>query len=98
LPVAKFLQDQQGEPYDIVRRMHQVVEVQHTREQLLDITDSPHLSVIQQNPLFWHCKPCATTQHCYSPTSEPIPVGYHQDFHSYSSLSTLEIKKKKIFC
>jgi hypothetical protein len=36
LPVAKFLQDQQGEPDDMVRRIQQLVEVQQTREKLLD--------------------------------------------------------------
>jgi hypothetical protein len=34
--VAKFLQDYQGEPDDMVRRIQQLVEVQSTREQLLD--------------------------------------------------------------
>jgi transposase InsO family protein len=36
LPVEKFLQDYQGEPDDMVRRILQLVEVQQTREQLLD--------------------------------------------------------------
>jgi hypothetical protein len=36
LPVAKFLQDQQGELDDMVRRMHRLVEVLQTKEQLLD--------------------------------------------------------------
>jgi transposase InsO family protein len=40
LPVAKFLQDQQGEPDDMIRRMHQLVEVQQTREQLFDKVQS----------------------------------------------------------
>jgi hypothetical protein len=35
--MAKFLQYQEGEPNDMVRRMHQLVEVQQTREQLLNI-------------------------------------------------------------
>jgi hypothetical protein len=35
-PVEKFLQDYQGEPDDMVRRIQQLVEVQQTREQLLD--------------------------------------------------------------
>ena len=32
--MEKFLQDQEGEPNDMIIRMHQVVEVQKTREQL----------------------------------------------------------------
>jgi hypothetical protein len=36
LPVEKFLQDYQGEPDDMVRRIQQLVEVQQTREKLLD--------------------------------------------------------------
>jgi hypothetical protein len=40
LPVEKFLQDQEGEPYDMIRRMHQLVEVQQTREQLFDKAQS----------------------------------------------------------
>jgi hypothetical protein len=35
-PVEKFLQDYQGEPDDMVRRIQQLVEVQQTREKLLD--------------------------------------------------------------
>jgi hypothetical protein len=34
--MAKFFQDYQGEPDDMVRRIQQLVEVQQTREQLLD--------------------------------------------------------------
>jgi hypothetical protein len=34
--VEKFLQDYQGEPDDMVRRIQQLVEVQQTREKLLD--------------------------------------------------------------
>jgi hypothetical protein len=36
LPVEKFLQDQDGEPDDMVRRIQQLVEVQQNREKLLD--------------------------------------------------------------
>jgi hypothetical protein len=36
LPVEKFFQDYQGEPDDMIRRMQQLVEVQQTREQILD--------------------------------------------------------------
>jgi transposase InsO family protein len=36
LPVEKFLQDYQGEPDDMIRRMQQLVEVQKTREKILD--------------------------------------------------------------
>jgi hypothetical protein len=35
-PVEKFLQDYQGEPDDMVRMILQLVEVQQTREKLLD--------------------------------------------------------------
>jgi hypothetical protein len=35
-PMEKFFQDYQGEPDDMVRRIQQLVEVQQTREQLLD--------------------------------------------------------------
>jgi hypothetical protein len=38
--VEKFLQDQEGEPDDMIRRMHQLVEVQQTREQLFDKAQS----------------------------------------------------------
>jgi transposase InsO family protein len=36
LPVEKFFQDYQGEPDDMIRRIHQLVEVQQTREQVMD--------------------------------------------------------------
>jgi ribonuclease HI len=36
IPVAKFLQDHQEEPDDMIRRIHQLVEVQQAREQTLD--------------------------------------------------------------
>jgi hypothetical protein len=36
LPVAKFFQDYEGEPDDMIRRIHQLVEVQQTREQVMD--------------------------------------------------------------
>ena len=36
LHVEKYLQYQQGEPDDMIRRMHQLVEVQHTREKLFN--------------------------------------------------------------
>jgi hypothetical protein len=36
LPMAKFFQDYQGEPNDMIRRIHQLVEVQQAREKLLD--------------------------------------------------------------
>jgi hypothetical protein len=35
-PMEKFFQDYQGEPDDMVRRIQQLVEVQQTREKLLD--------------------------------------------------------------
>jgi transposase InsO family protein len=40
LPVAKFFQDHEGEPDHMVRRIHQVVEVQQIREQVIDIAHS----------------------------------------------------------
>jgi hypothetical protein len=36
LPVAKFLQDYQEEPDDMIKRIHQLIEVQQTREKILD--------------------------------------------------------------
>jgi hypothetical protein len=36
LPVAKFFQDYQGEPDNMTRRIHQLVEAQQTREQVMD--------------------------------------------------------------
>jgi hypothetical protein len=33
-PLENFLQDQEGEKYDMTRTMHQIVELQQTREQL----------------------------------------------------------------
>jgi len=35
-PVAKLFQDYQGEPNDMIRRIHQLVEVEQTRDKLLD--------------------------------------------------------------
>jgi hypothetical protein len=35
IPVAKFLQDHQEEPDDMIRRIHQLVEVQQAREQVM---------------------------------------------------------------
>jgi hypothetical protein len=40
LPVSIFLQDQEGEPDGMIRRMHQLVEVHQTREQLFDKAQS----------------------------------------------------------
>jgi hypothetical protein len=36
LPLEKFLQEYQGEPNDMFRRIHQLVEIHQTREKLLD--------------------------------------------------------------
>jgi hypothetical protein len=36
LPVEKLFQDYHGEPDDMIRRIHQLVEVQQTREQVMD--------------------------------------------------------------
>jgi hypothetical protein len=35
-PMEKFFQDYQGEPDDMIRRIHQLVEVQQTRDKILD--------------------------------------------------------------
>jgi hypothetical protein len=35
IPVEKFLQDHQEEPDDMIRRIHQLVEVQQAREQVV---------------------------------------------------------------
>jgi hypothetical protein len=35
IPVAKFFQDYQEEPNDMIRRIHQLVEVQQAREQVM---------------------------------------------------------------
>jgi hypothetical protein len=34
--MEKFFQDYQGEPDDMIRRIHQLVEVEQTREQAMD--------------------------------------------------------------
>jgi hypothetical protein len=47
LPIAKFFQDHEGEPDHMVRRIHQVVEVQQIREQVMDIAHS-HQQKIKQ--------------------------------------------------
>jgi hypothetical protein len=36
MPIAKFLQDYQGETDDMIRRIHQLVEVQQAREQVMN--------------------------------------------------------------
>jgi hypothetical protein len=36
IPIAKFFQDYQEEPNDVIRRIHQLVEVQQAREQTVD--------------------------------------------------------------
>jgi hypothetical protein len=40
LPIAKFFQDLEGEPDHMVRRIHQIVEVQQIREQVMDVVHS----------------------------------------------------------
>jgi hypothetical protein len=35
IPIAKFFQDYQGEPNDMIRRIHQLVEVQQAKEQVM---------------------------------------------------------------
>jgi hypothetical protein len=47
LPVAKFFQDYEGEPDHMIRRIHQIVEVQQSREQVRDATYS-HQQKIKQ--------------------------------------------------
>jgi hypothetical protein len=47
LPVEKLFQDHEGEPEHMVRRIHQVVEVQQIREQVMDIAHS-HQQKINQ--------------------------------------------------
>jgi transposase InsO family protein len=36
IPITKFFQDHQEEPDDMIRRIHQLVEVQQAREQVMD--------------------------------------------------------------
>jgi hypothetical protein len=40
LPVEKFFQDYEGEPNHMIRRIHQIVEVPQSREQVRDATYS----------------------------------------------------------
>ena len=40
LPVAKFFQEEQGEPNDMVRRMLDLVELQQVREQLVEKSET----------------------------------------------------------
>jgi ribonuclease HI len=47
LPVAKFFQDYEGEPDHMIRRIHQIVEVQQIREQVRDAAYS-HQQKIKQ--------------------------------------------------
>jgi hypothetical protein len=47
LPVEKFFRDHEGEPYHMVRRIHQLVEVQQIREQVMDTAHS-HQQKIKQ--------------------------------------------------
>jgi hypothetical protein len=47
LPLAKFFQDYQGEPDDMVRRILQLAEVQETREKMLDM-EHDHQQKIKQ--------------------------------------------------
>jgi ribonuclease HI len=47
LPVAKFFQDYEGEPDHMIRRIHQIVEVQQIREQARDAAYS-HQQKIKQ--------------------------------------------------
>jgi hypothetical protein len=47
LPVAKFFQDYQGEPDHMIRRIQQLVEVQQTREQLVDKVADHQLKIKQ---------------------------------------------------
>jgi predicted amidophosphoribosyltransferase len=47
LPVAKFFQDYEGEPYHMIRRIHQIVEVPQSREQVRETAYS-HQQKIKQ--------------------------------------------------
>jgi hypothetical protein len=47
LPVAKFFQDYEGEPDHMIRRIHQIVEVQQRREQVRDATYSHRWKIKQ---------------------------------------------------
>jgi hypothetical protein len=47
LPVVKFFQDYEGEPDHMVRRIHQMVEVQQIREQVMDVAHSRKQKVKQ---------------------------------------------------
>jgi hypothetical protein len=46
-PVEKFLQDYQGEPNDMIKRIQQLVEVQHTQEKLVDKAYDHQLKIKQ---------------------------------------------------
>ena len=48
LPVAKFLQETDAEPSDLTRRIHDLVELQQDREQLLGKTEL-HQERIKKN-------------------------------------------------
>jgi hypothetical protein len=45
LPVAKFFQEEQAEQDDMVRRMLDLVELQQTREHLVDRSEAHHMQV-----------------------------------------------------
>ena len=47
LPVEKFFQDYQGEPDHMIRRIQQLVEVQQTREKLVDKASNHQLKIKQ---------------------------------------------------
>jgi hypothetical protein len=47
LPVAKFFQDYEGETDHMVRRIHQMVEVQQIKEQVMDVAHSHQQKVKQ---------------------------------------------------
>jgi hypothetical protein len=47
LPVANFFQDYEGEPYHMIRRIHQIMEVQQIKEQVRDATHSHQQKVKQ---------------------------------------------------
>jgi hypothetical protein len=47
LPVEKFFQDYQGEPDHMIRRIQQLVEVQQTREKLVDKAYDHQLKIKQ---------------------------------------------------
>ena len=51
LPVANFLQVLEGEPNHILRRIHQMMEVQQIKEQVMDSTRQRTKGELQEHVL-----------------------------------------------